>query len=239
MKALILAAGIGSRLGNLTKNKPKSLLTLGDTTILEYQINLLLNVAKIKTSEIFVVGGHKFETLEPLKKIGINLIFNPHYKDYNNIYSFYLAKEYIQEDFILFNGDTLVHPKILEKVIKAEKGTYFVIDNVKPLGEEEMKVLIKNNRILKFGKDINPKMANGEYIGIAKFDINDARVIFEKLEELIEDQKTDIWYELGINYVLDEIVAMPIYTDGLPWIEIDTPEDYEKAKTMFKTMLGR
>ena len=234
MKVVILAAGIGSRLGALTKHKPKCLLEIRrGVTILRYQIDVLRNVASVELGDIFIIGGYKFEKLKYLEEWGINLIFNPKYREYNNIYSFYLAKDYIKEDFILLNGDTMFHPKILEKLIKVGRGTYFVIDNVKELGEEEMKVLIEEDRILKFGKDIDPKSAHGEYIGVAKFDINDAEMIFNKMEELIDRGKTDIWYELAINYVLDEIIAKPVYTDGLPWIEVDTPEDYEKAKAMF------
>jgi len=238
MKVLILAAGIGSRLGKLTEDKPKCLLDLGDgTTIIEYQLKCLMELAGFVYSDIFIVGGHKFETLQYLIKKGINLIFNPKYRECNNVYSFYLARDYIKDDFILLNGDTVFHPEILEKLIDVGKGTYFVVDNVKKLGEEEMKVLIEDDRILKFGKDIDPKSAHGEYIGVAKFDVNDARIIFEKMGELIESGKTDIWYELAINHVLDKVIAKPVYTNGLPWIEVDTPEDYEKVRTIFEKVI--
>ena len=93
-----------------------------------------------------------------------------------------------------------------------------------------MKVLIENNKILKFGKDIQPEKADGEYIGIAKFNKNDAEIIFNKMEKLINEGKTDIWYELAINDALNKIIAKPIYTNGLPWIEIDTKEDYQSIR---------
>ena len=234
MKVLILAAGVGSRLGKLVKDKPKCLLRLDNTAIIDYQLRCLMRVGNFSYSDVFVVGGYKFETLQYLTEKGVNLIFNPKCREWNNIYSFYLAKEYITEDFILINGDTIFHPKILKNLLGVEKGTCFVIDNIKKLGEEEMKVLIKDERILKFGKDINPETAHGEYIGLARFDINDAKIVFEKMGKLIESRKTSIWYELAINYVLDKIIAKPIFTNNLPWIEIDTPDDYEKAETVFK-----
>ncbi|MFA4720631.1 phosphocholine cytidylyltransferase family protein [Pyrococcus kukulkanii] len=238
MKAVILAAGIGSRLRDITKDKPKCLLKIKDNlTIIEYQIRVLKEIANIQYKDIFVIGGHKFEKLSFLKKYGINIIFNPKYSQYNNIYSFYMAKQYITEDFILVNGDTLFHPKILKLLVKTDIGTYFVIDNIKKLGEEEMKVIIRDNRIMRFGKDINPENSQGEYIGLARFSWSDAKIIFEKMEELIESGKTNIWYELAINYVLDKILARPIYTNGLPWIEIDTPEDYKKAKAMAEVII--
>jgi len=237
MKALILAAGIGSRLGALTRHKPKPLLDIGGITIVDYQITQLLNIAKLKFSDIFIIGGHKIETFGYLEDIGVNLIFNPKYREYNNIYSFYLAKDHIRDSFILINGDTLFHPEILRRLIRRGEGTYFAIDNIKQLGDEEMKVLIENDRILKFGKDINPKSAHGEYIGLAMFRLDDAKLIFDKIAELIRIGKTDIWYELAINYVLDKIVARPVYTGGLPWIEVDTPEDYIKARAIFKKVV--
>jgi len=239
MKSLILAAGAGSRLGNLTRDKPKCFLDLGSgITIIEYQLKLLIDLAGLDYSDVFIVGGYKFETLRYLTKKGVNLIFNPKYHKCDNVYSFYLAKDSLKEDFILLNGDTIFHPKILEKLIKSGVGTYFAIDNIKKLGEEEMKVLIDNSRILRFGKDIDPKKAHGEYIGIAKFNVGDAEVIFEKMEELIKSKKTNIWYELAINYVLDKLIARPVYTNGLPWIEVDTPSDYKKAKIIFREIIA-
>jgi len=235
MKAVILAAGVGSRLKELTKNIPKCLLNLNNsTTILDFQISTLIKFADLDYSDIFVVGGYKFESLKYLEDKGINLIFNPKYKDWNNIYSFYLIKENVSNNFYLLNGDTIYHPDILKNLVNTDSNTYFVVDNVKILGKEEMKVLIKNNRILKFGKNIQSRESDGEYIGVAKFNKNDAKVIFNKIEDLINEEETGIWYELAINKVLDKIIAKPIYTNRLLWIEIDTKEDYKKAKEIFK-----
>jgi len=235
MKAVILAAGVGSRLKELTKNIPKCLLNLNNsTTILDFQISTLIKFADLDYSDNFVVGGYKFESLKYLEDKGINLIFNPKYKDWNNIYSFYLIKENVSNNFYLLNGDTIYHPDILKNLVNTDSNTYFVVDNVKILGKEEMKVLIKNNRILKFGKNIQSRESDGEYIGVAKFNKNDAKVIFNKIEDLINEEETGIWYELAINKVLDKIIAKPIYTNRLLWIEIDTKEDYKKAKEIFK-----
>ena len=243
MKAVILAAGLGSRLRPLTNEKPKCLLELNKNfTILDYQINSLLNVAKLEPSDIFIVTGYKKDIIEKhLKNKGlgdINIIFNEYYDKYNNIYSFYLIKSFVKSDFYLFNGDTLFDRKILENLSKNEEGTYFVVDNVKKLGEEEMKVLIKDDRIIKFGKDINPVMADGEYIGLSKFNWEDAKVIFNKIEDLLSSGKTNIWYEIAINSVLDKVYAKPVYTNGLPWIEIDTKDDYKKGLVLFKKIIS-
>jgi choline kinase len=239
MKAVILAAGVGSRLKELTKDIPKCLLKLDNSTsILDYQISTLIKIANLDYTDIYVIGGYKFETLKYLEK-GINLIFNSKYKEWNNIYSFYLIKKNVSDNFYLLNGDTIYHPDILKNLVNTDNNTYFVVDNVKKLAEEEMKVLIENSRILKFGKNIQPEKANGEYIGLAKFNKEDANVIFNIMDELINKGNTDIWYESAINNALNKIMAKPIYTNGLPWIEIDNREDYERGKEIFKLIGGK
>jgi choline kinase len=229
MKAVILAAGVNSRLREVARDIPKCLLKVGDTTIIDYQIKLLTSIGKLKLQDIYVIGGHKIERLGYLKDLGVHVVYNPKFKDFNNIYSFYLTKNFIDEDFILFNGDTLAHKKIFESLVNLDHKTAFVIDNVKTLGQEEMKVLIKDDKILRFGKEIDPCTAQGEYIGYAKFSLEDAIIIFDCMERLLKEGKTDIWYENAINYVLNEIDAFAVYTNGLPWIEIDTPQDYDNA----------
>jgi len=232
MKAVILAAGFSSRMGKLTRDFPKCLLEIGGKTILDYQIELLTSVGKLRFKDVYVVGGYKIETLRYLKDLGAQVVYNCKFREFNNIYSFYLANNFVDEDFILLNGDTVVHPKILKCLIDSEHRTAFVVDNIKKLSGEEMKVLVKNNRIVKFGKEIDPNIAHGEYIGLAKFSLEDAEIIFSCIEEVLKEGKTYTWYENAINYVLDKINAFAVHTNGLSWIEIDTPEDYEKAKEL-------
>jgi choline kinase len=229
MKAVILAAGVNSRLREVAKDVPKCLLRLGSTTIVEYQIKLLTSIGRLRLQDIYVIGGYKIEKLDYLKDFGVNVVYNPKYNKFNNIYSFNLANKFIDDDFILFNGDTLADSRIFESLVNSNHKTAFVIDNFKKLGREEMKVIIKDDKILKFGKEIDPKVAQGEYIGYAKFGLEDARVIFGCMRDLLKEGKTGIWYENAINYVLDKINAFAVYTNGLPWIEIDTPQDYNVA----------
>jgi len=234
MKAVILAAGVNNRLREVAKNVPKCLLKVGDTTIIDYQIKLLTFIGKLRLQDIYVIGGYKIEKLDYLKDFGVHVVYNPQFREYNNIYSFYLASNLVDEDFILFNGDTLADQNIFQFLVDSHYKTAFVVDNIKKLGKEEMKVIVKDDKILKFGKEIDQNAAHGEYIGFAKFGLEDAKKIFNCIEKLLKEGKIHVWYENAINYVLDKINAFTVYTDGLPWIEIDTPMDYEKAKEFSK-----
>ena len=239
VQAAILAAGRGTRLGELTSDKPKCMLKLNKVTILDYIVYLLSRFAGIRYEDIFVVAGYKADRLAYLKDRGINIVFNDKYNTRENMYSFYLLKDYVNRDFILVNGDTIFEPKVLETLVnqaKARPATYFVIDTGKKLGWEEMKVIIDKEtmRIKRFGKDIPPDMADGEYIGLAYFKKEDAEIVFTKLDELVRAGRVNIWYELAINEVLDRIAAYALPIKDALWIEVDTKEDYENAKKIYK-----
>jgi len=237
MKAVILAAGIGSRLGKLTKDKPKCMLPiLGNMKLIDYQIESLKKIG-IKERNIFVIGGYRLEILkEHLKKRSINIVFNPRFKEWNNIYTFFLINRIPNikdsDDFILLNSDTFFHQDILRYLLSCHNSNCVAIDTYKKLGDEEMKVLVKEKRIIKFGKDIPPSIAFGEYIGLAKFKKGHLIPLFSIINKLIKQGKTNLWYEIAFNYVLDKLNLGFIDTKQKPWIEIDTVEDYYSAKLL-------
>lgn len=234
LKAVILAAGIGSRLGELTQDKPKSLLKINEQTLIEYQIEILQDFG-IRNEDIYIIAGHKFEILKNFlsNRYHVNFIFNSKYQKWNNIYSFYLIKTipFITENFLLINSDTLFHRNIMENVSKvfSDSWNYLVVDVDKKLDVEEMKVLIEHGFIKKIDKSLNPKTANGEYIGLAKFNRPKLNTLFQCIESQINQGLTYLWYENSLDLALDSLRLKYIPTMGYPWIEIDTLEDYQMA----------
>lgn len=95
MKAVILAAGVNSSLKNLARDIPKCLLKVGGTAIIDYQLKLLTFIGNLRLQDIFVIGGYRIEKLDYLKDLGVNVFYNPKFEEFNNIYSFYLAKDLI------------------------------------------------------------------------------------------------------------------------------------------------
>ena len=158
LKAVILAAGVGSRLGTLTKDRPKCMLPIfNKKTLIKYQIEKLKKVG-IGEKNIFIIAGYKINVLKNhLKDTKVHIIFNPKFKEWNNIYTFYLVSKITKisnnDKFILLNSDTFFHEDILAKLINAPAVNCVVLDIFKKLGCEEMKVLTKNNRVLRFGKN--------------------------------------------------------------------------------------
>ena len=221
--------------------QPKCLLELEENySLLKYQINSLKSYLNIKEEDIFVIGGYKISEVYRFKEeenLDFNIINNQKWSEYNNNYSFYLIREYLEnkEPFILLNGDLLASPDIFKSfnIILNDEFSYLAIDKFKTLKEEEMKIFIKDNRIIKLGKDLNPNAADGEYIGLLKLVYDDYSVLFNKMGELIdiEPYKT-MWYEIFLNFIEHNVRAF--YIPHSLWIEIDDKIDYNKALEIWR-----
>ncbi len=231
MKVFILAAGKGTRLYPLTKDVPKALIKLKNgLTPLDFQLGILQKFG-FDDSEIFIIGGHRFDALKNYSNF--HVIFNEKYDVYNNVYTFYMISNYIgpQERFIVINSDTIFSPVIFRYLVETNSSA-MVVDNLKELGDEEMKVRVEHGKVVEISKSISPERAHGEYIGVSMYNSDAGSVIFRKIEEYLKNGKGDRWYEDAINDVLNEIDIVPVYTHGEKWIEIDTLEDLERARSI-------
>ena len=239
-KAVILAAGKGQRLGELTKDIPKCLLPVdsqNNMTLLDFSLQAL-NENNI--NQVFIVSGFAEEKLKNhvnkkwLNILSIKFIFNPKYAEYNNIYSAYLAKEIWDDETILLNSDIVYHPLILSNLVSRidrEPISYLVIDDTKKLIAEDMKVQVdKKNRITKINKNLDLNTSIGEYIGITCLKDAERVKFLRSLERNIKDRNFDLYYEDALAHILDEISVYPCSTSGKVWTEVDTKEDYEVAK---------
>ncbi|MHA1507058.1 MAG: phosphocholine cytidylyltransferase family protein [Candidatus Asgardarchaeia archaeon] len=236
LNAIILAAGRNVRLRGVAEF-PKTLLKLGNCTLLD---RIVLSFKGYVKKAVIVTGyksdlidKHIDENPDLFGDLEIKIIYNPHYIDMNNIYSFWMARKQMNEPFLLFNSDVLFHSKMIEILIGSKLNTALMIDDRKKLGKEEMKVLLNEDKlILDISKELDPSTADGEYIGIGKFcDREVTERIISECKRLIDDGRTDVFYEEAFRNVSKEKPCIyGISTEGLPWIEIDTPYDYEKAK---------
>ena len=232
-RAIILAAGSGTRLRPLTNNIPKTLLKVGRVTILDLTISIL---HRFNIDDIIVVTGHAADILkEHVHKhynnntVRFRFIRNDKL-DLGNIYSFYIAREYMDTDFILLNSDVLFHPKILEYLLAYDVSA-LAVDDHKILGEEEMKVKVNESGIIKdISKGIPIKEADGEYIGVMRLTSKDANIIIKSIIHLFNQGRYNLYYEDAIRLVAHEYdVFHKCSTRGLQCIEIDTHEDLKNA----------
>ena len=240
MNAIILTAGIGSRISPLTDNCPKSLLKVGDKTILEMMIS---HIQDCHINEIiFVTGYLENQIKEYVRKSFPNIktyfVMNKKYTETNTGFSLLLAKDFVQNsDFIKFDADVIFDKDILSKLIECSHENVLCIDKNIHLDTEEIKVIIDDkNKILKANKTVDPKKAIGESIGIEKIGKNTAKLLFQELEEMMKDKKNhQEYYEAAYERLIEKgesFYALDI--TGLEWVEIDTKEDFDLAKNMQK-----
>lgn len=233
MKALILAAGLGTRLAPLTDNYPKSLVPVNGQPILLKQISNLLENG---IDDITVVSGYKADVLEKAvheQYPSIRIIQNKPYADTNNMYSAYLARDIIGgDDFLMMNADVFYDASVITALLRFPAESAIVTD-IGTYLEESMKVVQKDGRLVQISKAIAPEDALGASIDVYKFSRSSGAAFFAKCEEYIEGKKElKLWSEVALNDILSQEVFQACPLEGR-WLEIDNLDDLKAAEALF------
>lgn len=236
MKAVVLAAGTGSRLGPMTQDIPKCLVPVGGVPIIDHMINRLVEAG---IDELIVVTGYRHEVLdehlrESQHRLGreARTVFNPRYHDYGNFYSLLAAREAVGDDgFIQCDGDVILGYDIVPRLLAVGSGSWLTIDRGVVLGEEEMKVRIDDTgRVVAINKRMDPADSIGESISLTRIDAALAPALFGALERMIADGETHEYYERAYEHVLGQgAVFSYLEVDSAQWCEIDDAADLEHA----------
>lgn len=233
MKAVILAAGRGTRMPEITKEIPKCLIDISGKTIIERQIDIL---SRNNVEKIFVVTGFKAEEIEnKIKNFeNVEIINNKDYATTDNLYSLFLTSDKLKdEEFILLNGDTVFDPDIIKMLTEKTDMDIAPVDS-KYYDLEELKIREKDGRIAEIlPKSAPEEISNGSTIGIFKFSSNGSKILFDEIEELIKKEIKNKWFEFALNNILEKIRMYKLDIHGLKWIEIDTIEDVKKSIELF------
>jgi len=241
MKAIILAAGVGSRLAPLTIKKPKTLIEVCGKPILSWQIDNLLD-SDIK--DITICVGYKSKQIIDFchtryPHINFNFVVNEKYESTNNIYSLYLARHELNNDLFLMNGDGVWDKSIIIDMKKIPQ-SLIAVDEDNYL-EESMKVMLdKNLYILDISKNITKKRAYGVSIDIHKFLKKDATTLREGLVNIVEKEgNTNQWFEVLLQRLFSskKLLVKPFNIKNSSWYEIDTEDDLRQAELIFNDKL--
>ncbi len=248
MKAIILAAGKGNRLGELTKNIPKGMLKLFGKTLIERQIEIY---QKCGIDDITIVTGYKSEIIN---FSGINYIKNQDYATTNMNESLFCASEKLSDLVIISYTDIVFDQKIIQQMLQFSGDIGIAVSlnwkknyagrTLHPLSEAE-NVLIENEKIIQIKKDISEKSSEqkiGEFLGIMKLSEEGGKIMLQKYLELKENH-VGVFHmakslkDAYITDMLQEIIdsgygVSPVIVEG-NWCEIDTPQDLERAEKLF------
>lgn len=223
MRAILLAAGMGTRLRPITNEIPKALIVVNKKPLLEIQIEYLKEVG---VDDIIVLTGYLSEKFEYLKeKYGIKLVHNYKYDVYNNIYTMYLVKDYLKNSYVI-DADVYINKNFF--IRNLEKSTYFTA--YKKEFKNEWKLNFDD--LLKV-KDIEV-CSGGGYIlsGVSYWNENDADIIIDELQKVIDigNFKNLYWDDIVKNNISKlDVYVHKINEDSI--YEIDNLDELEYVKS--------
>ncbi len=234
--AIILAAGNGHRMGRLTVDRPKCLLEVGGTPLIERQL-ATLDACGIR--DVTVVVGYQGGRIRSRLGDRVRYIENARYRETNSLYSLWLARHRLACGALVLNADVLIPTALLERLVRSRAEDAVLVDLGKPLGAEEMKVKLEADRVIGFSKELPPEQADGEHLGIAKFGAEGGCRLIGHVESLVAVGHEGAWAPLAFHALAREWPLRAVPTDGLPWIELDFPEDLERARCVIAPAIRR
>jgi len=235
MKAIILSAGQGSRLGHLTTDRPKCLIEFEGRSLLDWQLDVL---AANGIEEAVVVTGFRDDQIEAslARRTGgltVRTIYNPFYKVADNLGSLYIAREELAGDCLVWNGDTLVSKALMARVIgNKQAGICVTVDRKDGYDDDDMKVVEEGGRLKAIGKRISEGV-NAESIGLLAFRVGGSERFRKAIEQTMRTPEgTTIWYLRVIHHIAQSEDVHIFDISGEEWGEVDFPPDVDAARAL-------
>lgn len=224
MKAILLAAGRGTRISRKIEEIPKCVLPINGVPLIRRSVKMLL---ERNIRPIVCVGYRDRKIYEALEGLDVTYYYNPFYNVTNSIASFWFAREELSEDTIILNGDVYFDDEILNLIIKTQKDCTLLVDTSRTK-EGDFFLKLENGRITKYGKDLPLIDRSCEYVGIGKIKGKFLKDFKGKLEDLINSQQHQLWWENILYSLIEEKNIDTIDINGMFWSEIDYFDDYQR-----------
>jgi choline kinase len=240
MKAVILAAGMGSRLAPLTNDRPKPMVDVGGKPLLFRTLDRLAE-AGLSGPDVVIVTGYREDVIRArLAEAGCRatLVTNTRHDDWNNWYSLYCAREHLMDGFLLVDGDVLFDSVVLPRMLSTRGPAAMSIDVRPDLDEETMKVIAPGaeRRIRAVSKKLPPEDSLGEYIGVTRVDADATRLVFDELARFEAEALTNEYYEHAIHRLASrgELTVFACDVGDCVTIEIDDAQDLARAEALLE-----
>jgi len=230
---VILAAGAGTRLAPMGWNKPKCLLPVGGHTLLDRLLTALPSNGIHEA--VFVVGYQRalIERVVAQSPVRCDVVVNNDFADTNTLHSLWLARDHLADGFLYFNADILFDRRIVQLLLSSRTSAIAV--QARACGAEEVKVLVDaGQRAIHIGKTLAPKRCLGESVGIVQFAREACPAMIASLGRLHADAgNRGLFFESALDEILGQhrFTAVPLGNHRV--IEIDTPEDYAAAQSLW------
>ena len=235
MKAIILSAGQGRRLLPFTESTPKCLLSLGDKSLIEWQIDSLFSVG---IDQVIVVIGYAAQRVRKVLHTRyddrVQTVFNPFFEIADNLASCWMAKEHIQDELLLLNGDTLFEPDIITQLLNSEISPITITtDRKNAYDDDDMKIIAHQSQLLSVGKRLPADQVNGESIGVIRFDQLGANLFRHEISQrMYQPAALQQWYLSVIDALAKQGHVSICSIFGKDWAELDFVHDLEQAQQL-------
>ena len=247
MKAIIIAAGTGKRIGENIKQTPKSLIQVNGKSIIEYQIDAL---KKMNVEEIIVITGPYSEKFH---LENVQYIKDVNHEEHEILGSLMVAREFLKDEVLVLYSDIIFTSEILENIVNSTNDIALAVDmnwreryigrTEHPLSEAENVLLDDKKHIKKIKKNISDdESVVGEFLGIIKFTLEGSKKFVKIYDEVIKTHKgkfhdADTVSKAYVTDMIQELIdskiqITPISVKG-KWCEIDTMQDLKRAEELF------
>ena len=239
MHAIILAAGLGWRLGGGEGQLPKCLLEFGGRSLLHRHLDALRDAG---ITEVSIGVGYRADAIErEIARVAVgmsvNVVFNPDFRDGNIVTLHTLAAAMnAGKDVLLMDADVLYHADLLSSLVASGHANCFLLDQNFEPGDEPVKLCVADGRLVEFGKQIDAEVAYdtiGESVGFFKLSAPMAARLAMRAEEYVQQGRRDAFYEDALRDLSLRDPEAFAFEDvsGIPWIEIDFQQDIQRAET--------
>ena len=229
MKALILAAGRGTRISRYLGGDPKCTVNIGGTSLIRYTVELLRSVG---ITEIGIVLGYRKHIIrDALKSYNVRFFENPFYDVTNSLASAWFSREFLSDDddILIMNGDVYLDRELMPHILGAAPNrTPLLFADETRREEADYKFCYRDGILLKYGKELTGDDITGEYIGVARLSRSYLPRFLQKLNAMIDEQKHGVWWENVLYELSHESAVYVEGTEGKFWAEVDYVEDYER-----------
>jgi choline kinase len=234
-KAIILAAGMGSRLRPLTDTVPKCLLEVGGHSLIDHQAAALRSLG---ITDLVVVIGYQGDKVRQHLNGAARYLENTRYELTNSLYSLWLAREELRSGALVFNSDVLVPPLLIDRLLQSPAPDAILAERGGAFEAEDMKVMLNGTAVVDFGKDLPADRSHAHNVGIAKFSAEGGTRLAECLDRLVVTGHENDWTPVAYGDFGRQWPLVAVFTEGLPWIEIDYLSDLSRARLEIEPAIG-
>lgn len=227
MKAIILAAGLASRLRPLTEALPKCLLPLNDSLVMNYQLDVLSSAG---VDDVIVITGHMGDEIKKVIGDRVRYATYPDFAKTNNLYTLHACREHLDSACIILFSDVLLTGSAMQKLVASSDDFALLVDTSRVLAGT-MRIVGDERCITDLGGHIQPVNGIGNFVGIAMFSDRGAKLLGSEMEQMVNEggHEQDYYVQALPRLAAAGEQIKPIEIDS-PWLEIDDADDYQAAK---------